>query len=92
MWKTASGPPTSGLRLRVSGAVSVSLAENSADLTLTLDDQPCAEILSLLDGETFDLILEEEVSIDATHEVKAYVTDALGEKPRCDFSASLQRS
>ena len=41
--------------------VSVSLAENSADLTLTLDDQPCAEILSLLDGETFDLILEEEV-------------------------------
>ena len=55
---------TSGLRLRVSGAVSVSLAENSADLTLTLDDQPCAEILSLLDGETFDLILEEEVSIE----------------------------
>lgn len=71
---------TSGVRLRVSGAVSVSLAENSADLTLTLDDQPCAETLSLFDGETFDLILEEEVSIDATHEVKAYVTDALGEK------------
>lgn len=71
---------TSGSRLRATGAATVSLAENSAVLTLTLDGQPCGTAVSLLNGETFDQILEEEVSIDAPHEVVAYVTDSLGEK------------